>query len=63
VGDVTLIVCGGVDNVASMNMIENEAERRVWILFKCGLKRVSYMNASVEAHPSRALSFSQTSAS
>jgi starvation-inducible DNA-binding protein len=33
------IICGGVDDVASMSMIENcldEAETRVWFLFECG---------------------------
>jgi hypothetical protein len=32
--DVTLIICGGVDDVASINMIDNwinEVERRVWL--------------------------------
>jgi hypothetical protein len=34
-------VCGGVDDVASMSLLENwidEAERRVWFLFECGRK-------------------------
>ena len=34
----THIICGGVDDVASMSMIENwldEAEKRVWFLFEC----------------------------
>jgi starvation-inducible DNA-binding protein len=33
------VICGGVDDVASMSMIENwsdEAESRVWFLFECG---------------------------
>lgn len=33
------VICGGVDDVASMSMIENwidEAETRVWFLFECG---------------------------
>jgi starvation-inducible DNA-binding protein len=33
------IICDGVDDVASMSMIENwldEAETRVWFLFECG---------------------------
>ena len=32
-------ICDGVDDVASMSMIENwidEAEARVWFLFECG---------------------------
>jgi starvation-inducible DNA-binding protein len=35
------VICGGVDDVASMSMIENwldEAETRVWFLFECGRK-------------------------
>ena len=34
-------VCGGVDDLASMSLLENwidEAERRVWFLFECGRK-------------------------
>ena len=33
------VICGGVDDVASMSMIEHwidEAETRVWFLFECG---------------------------
>jgi starvation-inducible DNA-binding protein len=33
------IICGGVDDVASMSMIENcldETETRLWFLFECG---------------------------
>jgi starvation-inducible DNA-binding protein len=33
------VICSGVDDVASMSMIENwidEAETRVWFLFGCG---------------------------
>jgi starvation-inducible DNA-binding protein len=32
------VICGGVDDVASMSMIENwidEAETRIWFLFEC----------------------------
>jgi hypothetical protein len=46
-----------------MNKIENwihETEGRVWFLFECRLRGVSYMNACKVAHPSRALAFSQT---
>jgi starvation-inducible DNA-binding protein len=35
----THFVCGGVDDVASMSVLENwidEAERRVWFLLECG---------------------------
>jgi starvation-inducible DNA-binding protein len=37
----THFVCGGVDDVASMSVLENwidEAERRVWFLLECGRK-------------------------
>jgi hypothetical protein len=36
------VICGGVDDVASMSVIENwidEAETRVWFLFECGRRR------------------------
>jgi hypothetical protein len=38
------VIFGGVDDVASMSMIENwidEAEQRVWFLFECGRRGVS----------------------
>jgi hypothetical protein len=46
--EVRLIICGEESMIASMNKIENwihEAERRIWFLFECRLRGVSYMNA------------------
>ena len=60
--DVTLISSGRVDDVASMNMIEN------WITPKgasgsCSNASAGACAAANVAHPSRALAFSQTSVS
>jgi len=61
--DVTLIISERVDDVASMNMIENWITKPKGTSGSCSNAGAGACAAANVAHPSRALAFSQTSVS
>ena len=61
--DVTLIISERVDDVASMNMIENWITKPKGASGSCSNASAGACAAANVAHPSRALAFSQTSVS
>jgi hypothetical protein len=61
--DVTLFISGRVDDVASMNMIENWITKPKGASGSCSNASAGACAAANVAHPSRALAFSQTSVS